>query len=97
MSFTKSVAVGAFLTTTLIAGTAFAKGHDQGFGARLAGPATAGKVDDGQSNRDGDGSATSYGQRDARLEAMAGTQDNSEVAQDRDAAGHPSNKNDGAE
>jgi hypothetical protein len=29
MNFTKSVAIGAFLATTLIAGTAFAKGHNQ--------------------------------------------------------------------
>lgn len=70
----------------------FAKGHDQGFGAGLAGPATAGKVDDGQTNRDGNGSATSYGRTDASVEAKAGEQDNSERAQDRDASGHPSNK-----
>lgn len=77
---------------TLAAATSgFAKGHDQGFGAQLAGPMTAGLVDNGQSNRDGNGSATSYGKTDASLEAKEGLQDNSEVARDRAAPTHPSN------
>ncbi len=77
--------------TLVTATTGFAKGHDQGFGAQLAGPMTAGFVDNNQSNRDGDGSATSYGKFDASPEAKLGEQDNSEVARDRAAAGHPSN------
>ena len=32
MTFTKTLAVGTFLASTLIAGSAFAKGHDQGAG-----------------------------------------------------------------
>ena len=67
----------------------FAKGHDQGFGG---GPAVPGTVDDGQTNRDGNGSATSYGKNDASLEAKAGEQDRSEAARDRADSGHPSNK-----
>jgi hypothetical protein len=90
MTFTKTLAVGTFLASTLIAGTALAKGHDQGFGNQTAGRATSGgAVAAGQTNRDGDGSATSYGATDASLEAKAGTQDNSEVAQMRDGS-HPS-------
>lgn len=82
----------ALCAMTIGAGTAsFAKGHDQGFGAQLAGQSTAGLVDDGQSNRDGNGSATAYGTTDAAIEAKAGLNDNSEVARDRTAAGHPSN------
>lgn len=92
MSIAKTLALGTFLASTLLAGSAFAKGHDNGFGARLAGPATAGKVDDGQSNRDGNGAATSYGRTDARVEAQTGEQDNSEVAQDRASPDHPSNR-----
>jgi hypothetical protein len=89
-----TVAAAAALSSAVIlaSSASFAKGHDQGFGAGLAGPATAGMVDDGQSNREGDGSATSYGKTDASLEAKAGEQDNSEVARDRDNPGHPSNK-----
>lgn len=90
---TKTIgATVALCAMTIGAATAsFAKGHDQGFGAQVAGPSTAGLVDDGQSNRDGNGSATSYGKTDASLEAKDGTQDNSEVARDRTAVGHPSN------
>lgn len=69
----------------------FAKGHDQGFGAQLAGPATAGKVDDGQTNRDGMGAETSYGKTDASIEAKDDVKGKSDVARDRSAAGHPSN------
>ncbi len=32
MTFVKTLAIGAFLATTLAAGGAFAKGHDQGKG-----------------------------------------------------------------
>jgi hypothetical protein len=82
--------------TLAAATTGFAKGHDQGFGAQLAGKATAGAVDEGQSNRDdstfgGNGSETAYGKRDASVEAKLGEQDNSEVARDRAWATHPSN------
>jgi hypothetical protein len=82
--------------TLAAATTVFAKGHDQGFGAQLAGKATAGAVDEGQSNRDdstfgGNGSETAYGKRDASVEAKLGEQDNSEVARDRASATHPSN------
>ncbi len=89
----KMLATAAMVSAVTLAAatTGFAKGHDQGFGAQLAGRATAGLVDNGQSNRDGNGSATSYGKTDASLEAKAGEQDNSEVARDRTAAGHPSN------
>lgn len=93
MDFAKTLAVGTFLATTLATGAAFAKGHDNGFGAGAKG-SFAGLVDDGQTNRDGDGSATSYGATDASLEAKAGEQDNSELAQDRDNPEHPSNRND---
>lgn len=86
------VASMALCAMTIGAATAsLAKGHDQGFGAQLAGPTTAGLVDDAQSNRDGNGSATAYGTTDAAIEAKAGLNDNSEVARDRTAAGHPSN------
>ena len=82
----------ALCAMTIGAATAsFAKGHDQGFGAQLAGPTTAGLVDNAQSNRDGNGSATAYGTTDAAIEAKAGLNDNSEVARDRTAVGHPSN------
>lgn len=71
-----SVAIVLALSTTSL----LAKGHDQGFGAGLAGPATAGKVDDGQKNSGGMGSATSYGKTDASLEAKAGERDKKEAA-----------------
>lgn len=83
------------IKTTLVALTiaaasapvAFAKGHDQGFGAMLAGSLPAGAVAEGQRpNEEG-----SYGQRDAKAEAQAGTQDNSEVARTKDAS-HPSRR-----
>lgn len=92
MTFVKALAVGTLLASTLIAGTASAKGHNQGFGAGTAGPATAGKVDDGQSNRDGMGSETTYGQTDAVIDAKDGVAGNSVDAQNRDADNHPSNK-----
>lgn len=88
---TLAATVALFAMTIGTTTASFAKGHDQGFGAQLAGPTTAGLVDNSQSNRDGNGSATSYGKSDASLEAKAGEQDNSEVARDRTAAGHPSN------
>lgn len=93
MTIVKTLAVGTFLASTLIAGSAYAKGHDNGFGAGAKG-SLAGLVDDGQTNRDGDGAATSYGRTDARIEAMAGERDNSELARMRDADSHPSNKSD---
>lgn len=83
------------IRTTLVALTfaaasapmVFAKGHDQGFGAMLAGSLPAGAVADGQRpNEDG-----SYGQRDAKVEAQAGMQDNSELARAKDA-NHPSQR-----
>jgi hypothetical protein len=73
---------------------AFAKGHDQGFGAGIAGQDTAGLVDDGQSNRDGTGPETSYGLSDAVLEAKDGVPGKSVSAQDKDA-NHPSMKSSG--
>lgn len=82
----------AFFALTIGAATAsFAKGHDQGFGAQLAGPATAGKVDDNQTNRDGIGAETSYGKTDASIEAKDDIKGKSVVARDRMADGHPSN------
>lgn len=87
-----AIAAAAAALTALSISPSFAKGHDQGFGNRSAGPMTAGKVDDTQSNRDGTGSESSYGKTDASLEAKDGTQDNSERARDRDNASHPSNK-----
>lgn len=91
----KTKTIGATLALfalSLGAATAsFAKGHDQGFGAQLAGPATAGKVDDGQTNRDGMGAETSYGKTDASIEAKDDIKGKSVVARDRMAAGHPSN------
>ena len=82
----------ALFALIMSAGTAsFAKGHDQGFGAQKAGPATAGTVGIDQSNRDGNGSATSYGKNDASVEAKDGEQDNSEAARDRTSTTHPSN------
>lgn len=91
MTITKTLTVGTFLASTLIAGSAFAKGHDNGFGAGAKG-SLAGQVDDGQANRDGNGRETAYGFFDARPEAQAGEQDNSEVAQDRTSPDHPSNR-----
>jgi hypothetical protein len=92
MNTKKAGATLALFVLTLGAATgSFAKGHDQGFGAQLAGPATAGLVDDGQSNREGMGAATSYGQTDASIEAKDDIKGKSVVAQDRIAAGHPSN------
>lgn len=88
-----TTALGFAVAVGLSSGSAaLAKGHDQGFGAGTAGPGTAGMVDDTQSNRDGNGSETSYGKTDASVEAKAGTQDNSEQARDRDDPGHPSNR-----
>ena len=84
----------ALIALIMSAGTvSFAKNHDQGFGTAefKAGPDTAGKVDDGQSNRGMDGSTTSYGKADASVEAKAGEQDNSEAARDRNSGTHPSN------
>ena len=73
---------------------ALAKGHNQGFGAELAGPATAGKVDDGQKNLTG-GREGSYGIRDqvpeVRENQDAGIHGNSDNAQTKDA-GHPSSR-----
>lgn len=89
MNITKTVALGAFLASAL-AGGAFAKGHDNGFGAGAKG-AAAGMVDEGVTNREGDGSGTTYGSV-VREEAMAGERDKSELAQDRDADTHPSNR-----
>jgi type IV secretory pathway VirB6-like protein len=84
-----TLALGAALLLGF-AGTSpsFAKGHSQGVGGNgTAGQGTAGLVDNGQSNRDGMGSATAYGTTDASVEAKNGTQDNREAAQ---AAGNPS-------
>jgi hypothetical protein len=36
MNFTKTVAIGAFLATSLVAGGAFAKGHSQGAGSLVS-------------------------------------------------------------
>ncbi len=92
MTMKTLAATTALCAMILGAATAsFAKGHDQGFGAQLAGQATAGFVDDNQSNSNGNGSATAYGTTDAAIEAKAGLNDNSEVARDRTAAGHPRN------
>jgi hypothetical protein len=92
---TTSAALSAALLLSL-AGTSpsFAKGHNNGFGAGAAGPATAGKVDNDQSNNvgstfGGGGSATSYGIRDQVEEAQSGGRGNSGNAQTRD--GDPSN------
>lgn len=79
-----SIGIGA-------ASSASAKGHNQGFGAGTAGQGTAGLVDDGQSNRDGNGSETSYGLTDAVIEAKDGVAGNSVAAKDK-GAGHPSAK-----
>lgn len=72
--------------------SASAKGHNQGFGAGTAGPDTAGLVDDGQTNRDGNGSETTYGLTDAVIEAKDGIPGNSVAAQDK-TTNHPSLKN----
>ncbi|MFN7089074.1 MAG: hypothetical protein ACK4P4_00755 [Allorhizobium sp.] len=71
--------------------SAFAKGHNQGFGAGTAGQDTAGLVDDGQSNRDGNGSETSYGLTDAVIDAKDGVAGNSVAARDK-TMNHPSMK-----
>jgi hypothetical protein len=91
MTFVKTLAVGTFLASTLVAGTAFAKGHNNGFGAGAKG-SLAGQIDDGQSNRDGRGSETTYGLTDAVPDAKDGVAGNSVDARNRDAANHPSNK-----
>ncbi len=78
---TSAVALGAALLLGL-AGTSpsFAKGHDHGFGLGLAGPDTAGKVDEGVTNRGG--GDNQYGTREGgvRDQAQSGTRDNSDVA-----------------
>lgn len=88
---TFGAALALFALTVGTATGSFAKGHDQGFGAQLAGPATAGKVDDNQTNRDGMGSETSYGKTDASIEAKDDIKGKSATARDRMAEGHPSN------
>lgn len=80
-----------FALTVGAATSGLAKGHDQGFGAQLAGQATAGLVDDNQANRDGMGAETSYGKTDASIEAKDDIKGKSVVARDRMAVGHPSN------
>lgn len=71
-----------------------AKGHNQGFGAGTAGPATAGQVDDGQKNLTG-GREGSYGIRDqvpeVRENQAAGIHGNSDAARDK-TMNHPSLK-----
>lgn len=73
-----------------------AKGHSQGFGNGTAGQATAGLVDDGQSNREGRSPETSYGLSDAVIEAKDGVPGNSVAAQDK-GMNHPSMKSGTAE
>lgn len=97
MTFSKFAATGAVLAATLVAGSALAKGHDNGFGGGAKGGA-AGFVDDNQSNNDGsnfggDGRDSAYGVRDASLEAKAGERDRSEDAQMQDDS-HPSFRSD---
>ncbi len=81
---TSAVALGAALLLGL-AGTSpsFAKGHDQGFGNQTAGPATAGQVDNGVSNRGGGGRDSSYGANDVSPDARSGadTRDRSDEGQ----------------
>lgn len=91
MTITKTLAVGTVLAAVLVAGSAFAKGHDNGFGAGAKGSA-AGMVDEGVTNRGGGGSENAYGTNEVSDQVEAGTRDNSEEARDRDAANHPSNK-----
>ena len=91
MTLAKTLAVGTFLASTLLAGSAFAKGHDNGFGAGAKGSA-AGMVDENVTNRGGGGSDDAYGTTEVQDQVEAGTRDNSEEARDRDAANHPSNK-----
>ena len=75
------------------ASSAMAKAHNQGFGAGTAGQDTAGKVDDNQSNRDGNGSETTYGRTDASVEAKDDVAGNSPAARDRNED-HPSSNSD---
>lgn len=95
----KTITKPLFVTALILslglgsASTAIAKAHNQGFGAGTAGQDTAGKVDDGQSNRDGNGSETSYGRTDASVEAKDGVAGNSSAAQDRNQD-HPSSNSD---
>ena len=88
---TTGAALALFALTIGAATASFAKGHDQGFGAQLAGPATAGLVDDNQTNRDGMGAETSYGKTDASIEAKDDIKGKSVVARDLMAESHPSN------
>lgn len=73
--FIKTTAL-ALTLAALTAPMAFAKGHDQGFGAMLAGSLPPGAVADGQRPNE----AGSYGTREAKIEAQAGTRDKSELA-----------------
>jgi type IV secretory pathway VirB6-like protein len=84
---TSALAVGTALLLGLAgASPSFAKGHSQGVGGnQTAGQGTAGLVDDGQSNRDGMGRETSYGQVDASNVEAGGRSGNS----NRDAAQAP--------
>ncbi len=97
MNFTKTLAVGTFLASTLVATGAVAKGHNNGFGAGAKG-SLATLVDNGQSNNagstfGGNGSESAYGIRDTLVAVREGTQDNSEAAQTKDEA-HPSSRSD---
>jgi hypothetical protein len=94
---TSAAALGAALLLGLAgASPSFAKGHNNGFGLGAAGPATAGKVDDGQKNTTG-GREGSYGIRDqvpeVRENQMLGIHGNSDNAQMRgEGSGHPSER-----
>lgn len=87
MDFTKTLAAGTFLAAALVAGTAFAKGHDNGFGAQAAGTEAfrQGAVAEGvRNNEKGDGSASAYGRTGVQTKIADGSISNSEDAQDRD-------------
>jgi hypothetical protein len=90
-TFTKPIFVTALILLFGIgaASPAFAKGYNQGFSKGLAGQATAGAVDDGQTNREGNWSATSYGITNAVIEAQDGIAGNSIAAQNK-GVNHPS-------
>jgi hypothetical protein len=90
MNVIKTLAVGTFLASTLVAGTAFAKAHNNGFGLGAKGT-LAGGIDEIVDNAGGGGRDSAYGIVDQREEAMDDVRGNSEEAQIKDET-HPSSR-----
>jgi hypothetical protein len=81
MTFAKTLAVGTFLATTLIAGSAFAKAHDQGSGGKNG---NAGFTDVGQTVAAAQSLGGAKGNRPADKGPMNGAADNAGGPADRE-------------